>query len=199
MNKFHSTLCLLAVLAAPVSAQVKVFGGVEDRKCARVFYYSQPDGKFKPEGQISLDYGQPEWKKEYEEKEAFDKMTRGRKWRFGTGPWTRLDTNVALSVGDEKIAPGNYYLVLQRTKDDKIHLIVVDPATVRAKKMDAFQAEACDGKHLPMEWTQDSASTAKMSIELTTAKDDPSKVTMLVRFGPHNLKLGMQAHVGSKN
>ncbi len=201
MNHLTLRLGSLCVLASLAPAQkIQVFGGTEARQVTRVFYYSTPsEQEFKMEGQLCIDYGQPAWKKEYEDKEQFDKMTRGKRWRLGAGPWTRLDTNVALSIGDKKINPGDHYLILERSKDDQISLIVLDPAPLRNKKVDAFAADQLAyGTRLPMKWTQEKDSVEKMTITLTADKNAPEKVTMVIRFGPHKLALAITAQIGQK-
>jgi hypothetical protein len=190
---FAGTVALALSFAA--QAQVQVFGGTEERQCARVFYYSQSDKGFQTHGQLSIDYGAPTWKKEYEKEEMMKKV-QGKRWRFGTGPWTCLDTNVALDIGGTHLAPGSYYLVLEIVGDGKINLIVLDPAKVREKKLDASAASATtEGTSIPMKWEKGKDAVEKLSIELHADESAPQNVTLEVRWGPHMLTADIKAKV----
>ena len=144
MNLKTTLVAGLLLLAFPLQAQTKVFPGTEERKSTRLFYYSDAGGQFKPLGQASINYGSPAWKKDYEADGAMDRV-KGTRWRFGSGAWTILDTNVDLELGGQKIAAGSYYLALEITKEGKFHLIVLDPKPIRKAKMDAFQAAQTEG------------------------------------------------------
>ena len=184
--------------AAPVLAQVKAFsGGAEERKVTRVFYYTQTDDEFVPKGQFHVSYGSPTWQAKYDEQKAFDDETRGKRWRLGSGPWTALDTDVALVFNGVEVAPGHYYCVVERTADDKANLWLLDPAEVREQKLDAFQANATKGgTKVALEWTREAQKTAEsLRIALDADKDDPTKVTFSVRWGPHVLTAPIVANV----
>ena len=108
------------LLALPATAQMQSFSGTEERVVTRVGYYTQTDAGFQMLGGLSIDFGQPKWQPAYDT--DLDKY-RGQRWRFGSGVWTTLDTNLPLTIGDTKIEPGAYYLVLEMTADDSRPLI----------------------------------------------------------------------------
>ena len=191
-----TSVLLLASTTTSGLAQVQTLGGTEDRKLTRIFYYTRSDAGFQPKGQLSIDYGVPTWKKLYDDKEAFDKLTRGHRWRFGGGMWTRLDTNLDLELGGKTIPAGSYYLILERTKDDKLNLVLLDPKDVRKKKMDGFQADQIEGGTvIEMQWTRDNDSVEQLKIALTAEEKKPEKVKLSVAWGPHRLALDLVAKV----
>ena len=185
-------LCSLTGLAAQ---KVQVFDGQpETRNLSRLFYYTQ-DGEFMPKGQVFVDHGVPKWDDKYEARleQAPEKTMR---WRFGAGAWTRLDTNVDLTFGKTKVAAGSYYAVLEMNSEKEIHLVLLDPAALRAKKMDAFQAGMTTGGiHIPLQWTKTEKSMTEFNIALAADKKEPAAFTMTVRWGKHQLVTQGMAHL----
>lgn len=192
-------LGLAATLASSISlsAQVQVFDGQpEARSLSRIFYYSQ-DGGFTPKGQIFMGHGVPMWNEKHDAELAgmlAAKSEKPMRWRFGSGAWTTLDSNVDLEFGDVKVPAGHYYAVLELTTDKKIHLVLLDPAKLRAKKMDAFQAaQTTGGIHIPLEWTKGEQSVEKFAIALKADKAKPAKFSITVRWGKQILTVGGMA------
>jgi hypothetical protein len=182
--------------AGTLQAQVQFFAGNESRELARVFYYEETDQGFETPGQLSIDYGTPEWKAEYEDPKMMGEM-RGKRWRFGSGLWTRLDTNVPLTFGSTTVQPGSYYVVLEYTQDQKMNLVLLDPKQIRDKHWDAFQADqTTGGTVIPLTWTKDNAKVDKMKITLTPDEKDPRKVALAIAWGPHLAKTDLMAKVG---
>lgn len=191
---FASAVLVLSVSAA--AQQVQTFAGTEERQVSRVGYYTQTDAGFQMLGGVSVDFGMPEWKKAYE-KEGFLDQFVGQRWRFGSGVWTSLDTNLPLTIGDTQVAPGAYYLALEYTADKKMHLILLDAQKMREKKMDAGGAqETTGGMAIPMDWKKVDDVADRFTIALEQSEDDPKQVTMVVRWGNHKLWCKMHCKVG---
>ncbi|MFO0984243.1 MAG: hypothetical protein U1E76_21395 [Planctomycetota bacterium] len=172
---------------------MQAFGGQEERMSTRVLYF----GNMSSPGGVFLDYGTPEWKPEYDTK--LDEMTKGKRVRFGKGVWTCFDTNLPLTAGSTKIAPSLYYCALERSKDDRWTLILLDPAAVRAKKLDAFQTDATTGGiSIELKHGTVKESAQKLSIALEAGKDDPKSITLTIHWGTHQLTTQLAAQLGNE-
>ena len=90
--------------AAP--AQVQAFGDNFPRMSTRLLYF----GETGPLGQICIQYGQPEWKAEYDQMLT---AARGTSQRLGRDFWTSLDTDMDLTIGGTKVPAGQWYLGLR--------------------------------------------------------------------------------------
>ena len=120
------------------------FDGHSERGSASIAYFNQPsEDEFNAEGGFVITYGRPEWKAEYDEQ--FDELTKGKRWRFGNNSWTTLDTNLPLKIAGAEVAPGYYYVVLERGQGDDWSLVLLDPQPLRKKKIVAFAAEETTG------------------------------------------------------
>lgn len=158
-------------------------GEPDDRASARVLYWNTV--KNAPAGQFAIDYGRPVWKSTYEDPAAFDAMTKGKTWRMGSNFWTVLDTCLRLKISGRNVPVGYYYLGLHRSADgSRWSLAFIDPAKVRAAHTDAFEvAKAPILFEVPMSTASPTAKPAKLTIELSYAKDDIHKITLNVAWG----------------
>ena len=178
-----ATIAIALARTAPPQ-DLQAFGGEEERVNTRILYYVDSDPPASP-GQIDIDYGQPEWRPEYDQ--HFDTITKGKRWRFGKGFWTTLDTNLPITIGEAKVAPGSYYLVIERSNDDHWSLVLLDPAEVRKSKLDAFQAESTkNGLVAALKYEKAANSAAKLSIKLVRGKDLKA-ATLEIQWGTHKL------------
>lgn len=162
--------------------EVRRFGGEAPRMCTRIAYF----GINTSEGQLAIDYGQPEWKAEYEAQ--FDELTKGKRWRFGTNFWTTLDTHLDLTIAGVQVPFGYYYLVLERSEADDWYLVLLDPQKVQAKKLDASQAERTTGGiKAPLAWERIDETEEKLTIRLSPVDGELQKATVTIRWGRHSL------------
>ena len=172
-----------ALHAAPAQKgdPVQVFDGDVERVSARLFFVT---GQSSP-GQFSIDYGQPEWKSEYDGQ--FD-STKGKRLRFGKDFWTTLDTNLTISIAGKDVAPGVYYLALDRSNDDKWSLVILDPKTIQASKSDAYQtAQTTGGTLIPLTYEATNTSVEKLTVKLQKGDLDPKKSKLVITWGKHKL------------
>jgi hypothetical protein len=133
-------------------------------------------------GQFLIHYNQPKWQPAYDT--GFDALTLGKRWRFCIDFWTALDTNAPLTIGGTRFGVGEYYLVLDRAKDGSWSLVLMDAAAVRAKKLDATQAESTtEGTKVPMTYAKLDKHRPELEIELVTEAKEPRQFTMVVRLG----------------
>lgn len=178
---FGVALCFL-IAASILAQEVQRFGGESVRVSTRIAYF----GKNSSAGQLAIEYGQPEWKDEYETQ--FDELTRGKRWRFGNNFWTTLDTHLDLTIAGTKVAIGYYYLVLERSQGDDWSLVLLDPKEIQAKKLDAFQAELTTGGIVvPLNWEQTEDISEKLIIKLAPSEGKLDKGTLRIGWGKHKL------------
>ncbi len=158
-------------------------GQPDDRASARVLYWNA--AKHGAAGQFAIDYGRPVWKSAYEDQTKFDQITKGKVWRMGSNFWTTLDTCVPLKISGKSVPVGYYYLGLHRSADgSKWSLAFIDPAKVRAGRVDAFNIDRVPiSFEAPMSMASGVAKAEKLTIELTYPKDNIRKVTLNVAWG----------------
>lgn len=174
-------------------SDIEVFAELSERGSTRILYLANTNPPTSP-GQIVIDYGQPSWKDEYEA--DFDELTLGKRWRFGNNSWTYLDTNVALRINGTEIAPGHYYLVLERTGSDQWFLELLDPARIRAQRLDAFFVyEAPAGTKAPLTWQRSEEMAERLSVRLIPVEDDFKRARLEIRWGNHMLTAGIEVQI----
>jgi len=177
-------LSLVPALAQQTKPVIVAEGGQpDDRASARVLYWNTV--KDHAAGQFAINYGRPVWKAAYEDPAKFDSLTKGKTWRMGSNWWTDLDTNLPLKIAGRKVAPGYYFLGLHRSADgSKWSLAFIDPAKVRAARLDAFEiSRATMEFEAPMTITTAKSKAEKLTIELSYPKDNVRQVTMSVAWG----------------
>jgi tetratricopeptide (TPR) repeat protein len=166
--------------APPAPAQAWI--SASPRKDCRLFYWA---GNGSP-GQMVVSYGPVTWKDSYEGQFQAKTMTN-RRWRLGSNFWTTLDTNMDITIGGQKVPAGYYYITLEKKDDGNLVLALNDPAQIRARKLDAFQAhETKGGIEIPMAH----ATSEDVAGELTISfhKGDASgQGNLEIRFGGHSL------------
>ncbi len=176
------------VMATAVAAQQKkgvvVEGGDPDeRASARLLYWNQQADA--SAGQVVIDYGRPEWKKQYEDPATFDKLTRGQVWRMGNNYWTTLDTELVVTIGGRRVTPGLYYLGLYRSTDGATWaLAFINPTVIRTRHMDAFEiAKAPILFKTEMTAEKASATTRKLTFTFSHPPNDIRNTTLKLAWG----------------
>jgi hypothetical protein len=185
----------IALAQQPKPTIVAEGGGVDDYGSARVLYWNtKADASA---GQYAINYGRPGWKKDYEDTAKFDAMTKGKVWRMGSNFWTSLDTCLPLKIAGKSVAPGYYYLGLQRSADGATwSLAFIDPAKVRAAHTDAFEIQKAKVEFMaPMTTSKAEGLAQKLTITLTYAKETPRKATLKVAWGNLALTAPVEAAV----
>jgi hypothetical protein len=183
-------LCLLFLFALPLVAQQQPApeiagygGGMDERGSARVLYWNTKLDA--PAGQFAIDYGRPGWKKEYEDPAKFDAMTKGKVWRMGKDFWTSFDSALPLKISGKSVPAGYYYIGLRRSPDGaQWSLAFIDPATVRAARLDGFAIDKAKVEFEAPVKVEKSAEVAdKLTITLSYPEKAPTNVTLKVAWG----------------
>ena len=152
------------------------------RHSARVAFFSK---KGSP-GQLALDWGKVEWQAKYDKAIDSPQMI-GKKWRFGSDAWTSLDNSMPLTLGDQKIAPGYWYLTLEHKADGKYVLGVHDAAEVKKQQLDAFQAhKLTGGVEVAMDYAKVEKEAGELKVRFDIA-DGEHTGKLVVHFGKHTL------------
>ena len=196
----HMALLALVPCAAMAQQQkpamVAEDGALQERGSARVLYWdTRADTAF---GQFAIDYGRPAWKKAYEDPATFDRMTKGKVWRLGSNWWTVLDTQLPLKIAGREVAPGSYFLGLERGGDGATwSLVFIDPVKVRQARLDAFQIERAPIMFKIPTTVESPASLAeKLTIVLSYPKESPKKVKMTISWAKLQVSAPIEVTVG---
>ena len=198
MKRTLAIAILAACLASMAQAQNKkgIIAEAEpalgERGISRVLYWNQD--KDIAAGAITVDFGRPAWRKEYEEANRFDLMTKGKVWRLGNNYWTILDSNLPIKIGGRDIPIGLWYLGLDRSADGKTwSLAFIDPVKARRGRHDGFTMQTVPVEFkLPMTTEKPAALTDKLTMTLTASKEDMKKVTLRISWGRVELTAPIQ-------
>lgn len=159
----------------------QLYTASSERGSAFALWYG--DGK--SDGFVNVDFGRPEWKDDYTKALEAGKLD-GRRWRLGTNFWTQLDTNLTLTFGDQKVAAGQYYLVMERVKAGDVRLYFLDAATARQSKQVPFLAEQTTGGiAVPVAHSKADAKAERLTLALETLDAEAGRVALRVHFGEH--------------
>lgn len=162
-------------------------GGVDETGSTRILYWDQDaEGSV---GQLAIYYGRPLWKKDYEDSEKFDALTKGKVWRLGRDAWTTFDTQLPQKISGRAVAPGYYYLGLHRSTDGaEWNLAFFDPAKIRAARVDAFEIQRAKPDFLvPVRLETSSQVTEKLTLTLSADPKNMRNVTLRIAWGTFQL------------
>lgn len=172
-------------LRAQQNPKISVEGGTpDDRASARLLYWNNQANT--AAGQFAINYGRPVWKKDYEDPAKFDGMTKGQVWRMGSNFWTDLYTDVPVTISGKSVAPGLYFLGLQRSADGSSwSLAFIDPVKVRKNRIDAFDIHKATVEFTaPMTTDAPGGDTVeKLTITLSHDESDIRSGTLKVAWG----------------
>jgi len=163
--------------------------GVTPRARVRANYYKGGGDVWdKSPGQVSVEYGLPVWKAEYDN--LFNKMPTGKRWRLGSNYWTNLSSSFPFEVSGKQVKAGYYYLVLERSDEKVWSLVVLEPAEVTRRQMDPYHVNLKDSGEgvvkIPLEWAREEQAADKLQITLKLRDANPKQMEIHIRFGKHH-------------
>lgn len=176
----------------PASGQ-KAYAETSQRGNARIFFW----GDNHSIGQLAVDYGQPMWSDRWQQMLEGEQM-QGKRWRLGQNFWTNLDSNVPLTLGEQRIEAGYWYLSMEHRGDDGFVLWILDPAQVREQKLDAYHAHKTRGGiEVPLVHSESGELRERLTIRLDLDPEQGASAAVLrIEFGPHRLEVPVFMHVG---
>lgn len=192
-SRILSAATAATLLTALLPAQIQAFGGPGTRAASTIIYFDT--GTRTPAGGIAVQYGQGEWKDEYNQMME----QKGQRHRFGKDWWTTLDTSVRLEFGRTIIPAGSYFLGLESDQEGNFHLLVIDSHTAMVQGQMPFMPDTWKPNHkiaLHLNKNALDKPADKLTIDVTAGKDDPSKVALTISWGPHRLAAGGRANLG---
>lgn len=194
------TLLVIATKSVPHTGGMAVgprptkqipFPETSPRGSTRIFYWFGPGSA----GQLEIGYGLPAWKPAYE---RFMTQPTGRRWRFGQNFWSRLDTNIDLTLAGVKVPRGYYYLTLEHDAKKGLMLVALKPSDCHAGLLDAWHAPKTKatqpGIEIPMKHSRSKAPADQLHIELTVDRSKEDAGALTIRFGPHVLTADLVMH-----
>lgn len=179
-----------AFLSTSLSAQLEMFGGAGVRASTMVGYWS--DATQSATG-LAIQYGQGEWKDEYDDK--LDQL-KGKRARLGKDWWTTLDTSLKLDFGGVIVPPGSYFLGLQCDQDGKFALALLDANKALAASAMPFLESAWKiDLSVPMALEKGvlKQTVQRLTIALEPGKDDQTRITLAITWGRHRLSATCKA------
>jgi hypothetical protein len=193
-----AALLIATSLYARQNQKIGVEGGdVDDRGSARLLYWNGQTNA--AAGQVAFNYGRPVWHKELEDPAKFDSLTKGKIWRMGSNYWSNLYTDLPLAIAGTAVAPGLYFLGLERSADGSSwSLAFIDPVKVRKARIDAFQIYKAKVEFTAPMSIEPTSSEAveKLTITLTHPENDIHNATLKVAWGHLALTTPVKVSVG---
>lgn len=189
-----------AAITSPfVAAQgVQVVGGPDpERKSSTTMAFEAPETLH---AAISINYSAPTWNDSVKIGEMLEKY-KGQNLRLGKNWWTTLDTVTAIEIGGTKIEPGAYYLGLNYSKDGKLSLLVIDAGKAMKSTWLPFDATPWKAEYTaPLTLALDSLKekVAKMEIDLSADKNNPSTGKFSIKWGNHEASAAVKIHMAGK-
>lgn len=167
------------MIRGPVPTKQTPYPETSPRGSTRIFYWFGPGSA----GQLAIDYGLPRWQPAFA---RFLNAPGGPRWRFGQDFWTRLDTNIDLTIAGVDVPAGEYYLVLEHDQTAGLRVVALDPGPIRKAKLDAFQApRTTGGIAIPLRRDEDVETFAeRLAIRLDVVDRERGTATLTIEFGP---------------
>ncbi len=189
-----TSLATTLLFALPATAQkVRIFGGKQERAATTAILFGQDII-----AGMSIVYGQPLWKNEYDQ--MLDKL-KGKTNRLGKDWWTTFTTTLDIEIGGAKIEAGSYVLAIQCDKDGKFHIVGMDAGKAMKQGLTPF---------VPQTWTPDFAAplelhkgvleeaVMKLEMELSVDAEDATKGAFTMSWGKHKLTAPVALHLTKK-
>lgn len=186
-------LALGLSVAAP--AQMQVFGGPGERAASTVIFFDRATESM---AGIAIQYGQPQWKAEYD---GMADKAAGQRLRLGKDWWTTFDNSVAIELGGVKIPAGSWFVGLEGKTDGKFELLLIDSKQAMKTNQMPFVTEAWKVDHsIPVKFEKGALDETvdDLTIELKAGGAEPTALTLSVTWGTHRLSATGKATVGAR-
>lgn len=116
--------------------------------------------KAKPGGKVTIKYGAPTWKPEWE-----DQIVEGMIWRLGSNPPTTISTQAGLIFDDAIVFPGDYNLGIVCKNFEEWDLVVHNDGL-------NYNAGPCEARtSFPLVWLDEKDAHDRLVLEVKKADD----------------------------
>jgi len=198
MRKTASLILLLSAtsLLGQEAKKIEVEGGTPDETAStRLAFFGEKTAV----GQFAINYGRPAWRAAYDAPGAFDKMTKGKVWRMGMNFWTTFYTDLPLTISGTSVAPGLYFLGVDRAADGSWSLAFIDPVKTRAGHVDAFYMDQAkvEFKAPLHEEAPEKDAVQKLTVTIDHGAADIKKATLRIAWGHLALSAPVAVTLGS--
>jgi len=176
---------------------------VKVKNLGKVTQYIQSEGRSRTllcdhasRSTITIEHSLPEWKERHQAQ--LDEMKTGTRWRFGQNYWTTLETNVPVSISDKKVAPGYYYLAMEKEPEHQWSLVLLDEDEVCKDTMDAFQASSTKGGTKVALKTEPQLKDVCKKLAVAFEPTGGDGATLDIRWGTYHLTAPVTVHLPKK-
>lgn len=179
--------CLVLLLTAAVlPAQFVRSVDAEVRRTTRVSWLGRSG-----EQNVTLHHAQPTWRAEYEGLLADE---TAQPLQLGKGMATELRSDVELSFGDRKLAPGRWYVGARRDAQQQWSLTFFAAAKIDATGRVATTMLATEPDvRVPVAFSREASSVAAFEITLDENRRVPAGLTLALAWGPFRLRTELTA------
>ncbi|MEO0478127.1 MAG: hypothetical protein AAF196_01475 [Planctomycetota bacterium] len=185
---FLASLTLCVALSPNVTAQ-QAYNVEQERVNSVLLMFDRSQSIL---ANVSINYGQPEWKAEYAEQME---DLHGRDLRLGKDWWTTLVTATPLEFGNQTIAPGVHYLGLRADDEGQMSLLVFDIVDATKRKMVPWDASKWKGGvAIPLELDTEASEKPleRMSITMSQDEEQRDRGRFSIRWGTLELSSSVE-------
>jgi hypothetical protein len=176
-------LACLALLftATALPAQFFLSVDTEPRRTARATWLG-----LSGQQSVTLDYGQPAWRAEYE---PLMEQSSAAPLMLGKGGLTTLRTDVDLLFGDRKVPRGRWYVSARRIAlhEFALALFVADKVDASGRGATTLLATEPDLR-IPMRFAHEADSVDLFEITLADSKRTATSLLLTLAWGPYRLR-----------
>lgn len=196
--RLRSFAFAFATFALPTLATgQRVSGGPDLDRTATTVVVTAESGA--PLAAVSISYGQSTWRAHFEGQ--VDAMKGTRYSQLGKGWWTTFDTVGTVEIGGVKVEAGSYYLGIRFAEDGAMSLLFFDSKQVMKDALLPATTALYTGENkpiftAPMTFARSASNdvAAKLAIAITADEKDPSRGTLVMRWGPFEAKASVGFH-----
>ena len=193
MLRFVLGAAATALCLSTLPAQLQKFGGPAARAATSVILFDEGAGAM---AGVSIEYGQPMWKAEYD---AMAEQVAGQRIRLGKDWWASFDTTTAVELGGVKIPAGSYVLGLVADDEGAFSLAVLDAGKAMKTGAMPWAPDSWEiAYEIPMELEKGALDETqeKLTIALDTPDEKPTELTLSITWGKHRLSATGMIHFG---
>ena len=122
---------------------------------------------------------------------AFENIPVGQRWRLGSNYWTNFSSSFPIRSGEQSLAAGYYYLVLEKAAAESWKLLFLNPDDIQKLQIDPWhvnrQASGSARFALDLLAAAQAEPSEALEIKLKLNDESPREFQIDIRFGPIHL------------